>query len=324
LSVRNVQLRMKIYKDLNNLPTFKNAVLTIGSFDGVHIGHQQIIQQINDLARSIGGESVLITFDPHPRFVVGKKQEGLKLLNTLEEKAGLLEDCAVDVLVVVPFSKDFASQSPDAYIQEFLVAHFQPKIIAIGYDHKFGRNRIGDISYLKKFEDKYNFKVVEISKQEVADSAVSSTKVRVALMAGAVNQAERLLGHPFGITGIVVKGLKIGRTIGYPTANIEVSDAYKLIPPKGIYAVWVDYDRRYEGMLYIGNRPTIDHDLKQTIEVNIFDFDQDIYGKELKIDFVEYLRGDVKFTAIEALKEQLTKDKKDALEVFEARKKTKS
>lgn len=315
---------MRIYKDLNNLPKFKNAVLTIGSFDGVHIGHQQIIQQINDLAKSIDGESVLITFDPHPRFVVGKQQSDLKLLNTLEEKAQLLEQCAVDVLVVVPFSKEFASQSPDAYIQDFLVAHFHPKIIAIGYDHKFGKNRAGDISYLKKFEAKHNFKVVEISKQEVADMAVSSTKVRTALMEGNVKRAERLLGQPFGLTGIVVKGLQIGTTIGYPTANIKVQHPYKLIPPEGIYAVWVYYDNHcYEGMLYIGNRPTIDEDLKQTIEVNIFDFDQDIYGKELNVVFVEYLRGDVKFTTIEALKDQLTKDKQAALKVFEARKKNK-
>ena len=315
---------MRIYKDLNNLPEFKNAVLTIGSFDGVHIGHQQIIQQINDLASSIDGESVLITFDPHPRFVVGNRQGDLRLLNTLKEKAELLEQCAVDVLVVVPFSKEFASQSPDAYIQDFLVAHFRPKIIAIGYDHKFGQNRIGDISYLKKFEEQHDFKVVEISKQEVADIAVSSTKVRRALTNGNVHKAEQLLGHPFGITGIVVKGLQIGTTIGYPTANVEVQHPYKLIPPEGIYAVWVNSDnKRYQGMLYIGNRPTIDQGLKQTIEVNIFDFDQDIYGKELKVEFIEYLRGDVKFTTLENLKDQLTKDKQAALNVFEARKKIK-
>lgn len=315
---------MRIYKDLNNLPEFKNAVLTIGSFDGVHIGHQQIIQQINDLATSIDGESVLITFDPHPRLVVGKKQGHLKLLNTLDEKADLLQQCGVDVLVVVPFSKEFASQSPDAYIQDFLVAHFQPKIIAIGYDHKFGQNRVGDISYLKKFEAQHDFQVVEISKQEVADIAVSSTKVRTALMNGNVGKAERLLGQPFGLRGLVVKGLQIGATIGYPTANIEVQHPYKLIPPEGIYAVWVAFEKhRYQGMLYIGNRPTIDEDLKQTIEVNIFDFDQNIYGKELKVEFIEYLRGDVKFTTIENLKNQLTKDKQAALKVFEARKKTK-
>lgn len=315
---------MRIYKDLNNLPEFKNAVLTIGSFDGVHIGHQQIIQQINDLASSIDGESVLITFDPHPRFVVGKKQGDLKLINTLKEKADLLEQCAVDVLVVVPFSKEFASQSPDAYIQDFLVAHFRPEIIAIGYDHKFGQNRVGDISYLKKFEDQHDFKVVEISKQEVADIAVSSTKVRKALMHGNVDQAEQLLGHPFGLRGTVVKGFQIGTTIGYPTANVEVNNPYKLIPPEGIYAVWVDSENhRYQGMLYIGNRPTIDHDLKQTIEVNIFDFDKDIYGKELNLEFIEYLRGDEKFTTIENLKKQLGKDKEATLKVFEARKKIK-
>lgn len=309
---------MKIYRDLNNLPSFKNAVLTIGSFDGVHIGHQQIIKQINNLAKSIDGESVLITFHPHPRLIVGQPQQnGLKLLNTLEEKAVLLEKYQVDALVVVPFSKEFANQSPDEYIQQFLVAHFQPTIIAIGYDHKFGKNRVGDISYLRKFEAEYQFKVVEISKQEVADIAVSSTKIRKALLEGNVQKAKRLLGHHFSLKGKVVKGLQIGATIGFPTANIEVADEYKLVPPEGIYAVVVYHkNKQYHGMLYIGNRPTIDHNLKQTIEVNIFDFNQMIYNEDLVIEFVEYLRGDIKFDNLEGLKQQLQKDKEAALQVL--------
>ena len=308
---------MKVYRDLNNLPAFKNAVLTIGSFDGVHMGHQQIIQQINDLAASIDGESVLITFHPHPRLVVSKDKDSLRLLNTLEEKAALLEQYGVDALVVVPFSKEFASQSPDAYIQDFLVAHFQPKIIAIGYDHKFGKDRAGNISYLRKFEEECQFKVVEISKQEVADIAVSSTKVRKALSKGEVRKADKLLGHTFSISGTVVKGLQLGGELGFPTANIQVADAYKLVPPEGIYAVHVVHQKeRYQGMLYIGNRPTIDHDLAQTIEVNIFDFNQDIYGQELRVDFIDYLRGDQKFDSLDALRDQLSKDKENALKVL--------
>jgi riboflavin kinase/FMN adenylyltransferase len=305
---------MKIYRNLEKLPTFKNAVLTIGSFDGVHIGHQQIIKKINNLATSIDGESVLITFHPHPRLVVSADSHNLRLINTLEEKAALLDQYKVDALIVAPFSKEFANQSPDDYIRGFLVEHFQPKIIVIGYDHKFGKNRAGNISYLRKFEEECQFKVIEISKQEVADIAVSSTKVRKALMSGEVHQAKNLLGHAFSLSGVVVKGLQLGSKIGFPTANVEVAEEHKLIPPDGIYAVYAYYDNViYGGMLYIGNRPTIDNNLKQTIEVNIFEFDMDIYGKELKIDFIEYLRADQKFDTLEELKLQLKKDETAAL-----------
>lgn len=308
---------MKIYKDLKNLPTFQNAVLTIGSFDGVHIGHQQIIKQINDLAKSINGQSVLITFHPHPRLVLSKDAQNLKLLNTPDEKAVLLEQYDVDVLVVVPFSKAFADQSPDEYIQDFLVKNFQPKIIAIGYDHKFGKDRVGNISYLKKFETEYHYKVVEISEQEIDNATVSSTKIREALQNGNIAEAQKMLGHRFELTGKVAKGLQIGTKIGFPTANILIEDAYKLVPPEGIYAVWVYYNQlKYKGMLYIGNRPTINQNLEQTIEVNIFDFDQDIYGQELRVEFVEYLRGDAKFEGLEALKSQLEIDKVMALKVL--------
>lgn len=307
---------MRIYRDLSQLPRFENAVLTIGSFDGVHLGHQQIIRQINNLAASINGVSILITFHPHPRLVVGQSSD-LRLLSTLEEKALLLEQYNVDILVIVPFSRAFAEQSPDAYIEDFLIQHFHPRIIAIGYDHKFGKNRAGDISYLKRFEQQHNFEVVEISKQEVADIAVSSTKVRQALLTGDVRQAAKWLGHPFGITGKVVKGLQIGHTIGFPTANVEVLDPYKLIPPKGIYAVRIQHKKQsYQGMLYIGNRPTIDNDLAQTIEVNIFEFDQQIYGEMLSVEFVHYLRGDAKFDSLEALQAQLGRDQEAALTVF--------
>lgn len=310
---------MRIYRDLNRLPTFKNAVLTIGSFDGVHVGHQQIIQQINQLAASIDGVSVLITFHPHPRMVVGQSAaHTLKLLNTLEEKAVLLEHYGVDVLVIVPFSRQFAEQSPDEYIRDFLVRYFEPSVIAIGYDHRFGKNRSGDISYLRRFEQRYGYEVVEISRQEVDDSAVSSTKVRQALAEGKVKQAAQLLGHPFGITGKVVEGLRIGHTIGFPTANVEVLDPYKLIPPTGIYAVRVWHkEQRYNAMLYIGNRPTIDRDLAQTIEVNIFEFDQQIYGDMLRVEFIAYLRGDAKFDSLEALQAQLEQDRLHTLRVFE-------
>ncbi|MCH2022900.1 MAG: bifunctional riboflavin kinase/FAD synthetase [Saprospiraceae bacterium] len=308
---------MKIYRDLDNLPIIKNAVLTIGSYDGVHIGHQKIIKKINDLAKSIGGQSVLITFYPHPRLIVSNDSHNLRLLNTLEEKISLLKEYKIDVLVIVPFSLKFAAQSPDQYIVDFLVANFKPSIITIGYDHKFGKNREGNISYLKKFEEQYKFRVIEISKQEVADIAVSSTKVRNALYRGEVSKASQLLGHVYSIQGKVVKGTQIGNKIGFPTANIEVSDKHKLIPPAGIYAVHVYHDNTsYHGMLYIGNRPTINKDLEQTIEVNIFDFNLNIYGHILKIDFVEFLRSDKKFNSLEELQIQLQKDKDLAQKVL--------
>ncbi len=308
---------MQIHTNIEQLPQFQKAVITIGSFDGVHIGHQQIIGQINDLAQEIGGESVLITFYPHPRLVLGSDVQDLKLLNTLEEKAALLEKYGIKHLVVVPFSLAFANQEPATYIEDFLVAKFQPSIIAIGYDHKFGKNRAGNIDYLRQYQEQHQFRIVEITKQEVANIAVSSTKVRQALTAGKVAVAKQLLGHTYSLTGKVVKGLQIGHTIGYPTANIEVDDPHKLIPPKGIYAVEVSHKgTAYQGMLYIGNRPTIDHDLKETIEVNIFDFDQTIYGDELTIDFVQHLRGDQKLDGLEALQAQLTKDKYAALAVL--------
>lgn len=305
---------MKVYKALDQLPHLERPVLTIGSFDGVHIGHQQILQQIKHLAASIQGTSVVITFHPHPRLVLSKYTAPVQLLNTLDEKAALLERYGIDALVVVPFSKAFASQSPDAYIQDFLVRYFKPSIIAIGYDHKFGKDRQGDIAYLRKFQVTYNFEVVEISKQEVADMTVSSTKIRQALQDGAVGKAHQLSGHPFRLTGKVAKGLQIGTTIGFPTANLEVEEPNKLIPPAGIYAVKVYHEEHcYQGMLYIGDRPTIDEGLQQTIEVNIFDFNQDIYGATLKVDFMAHLREDAKFETLDQLKDQLKADKVAAL-----------
>jgi riboflavin kinase/FMN adenylyltransferase len=309
---------MKIYTDLSKLPVFKKAVLTIGSFDGVHIGHQQIIKKINKLATQIGGCSVLITFHPHPRLIVSKDSHNLRLINTLDEKAALLHKHGVDALVVVPFSLAFASQTPEAYIMDFLVANFQPSVITIGYDHKFGKNRQGDISYLRQFEAAGGFRVIEISKQEVADIAVSSTKVRRALASGAMAQAAQLLGHYYSLQGLVVKGQQLGTKIGYPTANIEVQELHKLIPPEGIYAVRVYVDTTiYGGMLYIGNRPTINQNLQRSIEVNIFDFDQDIYGQNIKLDFVKFLRGDEKFEQLSGLQDQLSKDKIAALKALQ-------
>ena len=308
---------MQIHRDINKLPKFRNAVVTIGSFDGVHIGHQQIIEQINHLAASVDGESVMITFYPHPRLALNRENSTLKLLNTLEEKAARLSVYKVDHLVVVPFSLEFASQSPEAYIMDFLVAKFSPKVIAIGYDHKFGKNRAGNIDYLRKFSDKYNFSIVEISKQEVQDIAVSSTKVRKAIQGGDIAKAARLLGHYPILSGKVVQGLQIGTRIGFPTANIVVDEPHKLIPPEGIYAVHVSWNNNnYKGMLCIGTRPTIGGDLAQTIEVNIFGFEQNIYGESIAVYFVDYLRANSKFDNLNDLQKQLDIDKENSLKIL--------
>lgn len=308
---------MKIFRDLDNLPVFKNAVITIGSFDGVHLGHQKILQQINTLAKEINGETVLITFYPHPRFIVSNDNAQLKLLSTLAEKADLLDKYGVDNLVVVPFSKSFAAQQPEAYIRDFLVNRFHPAVIAIGYDHKFGQNRKGDFNYLQQYADELGYRLVEISKREVADVAVSSTKVRNAVLKGDVAKAANLLGHPYSIEGKVIYGQQIGTKIGFPTANIEVAEQSKLIPPHGIYAVKVFINNRtYKGMLYIGNRPTIDKDLNQSIEVNIFDFDDDIYGCQIKTEFIDFVRPDKTMDSLEMLRNYLQKDKEAVLKIL--------
>lgn len=304
---------MKVFNDLNNLPHFKKAVVTIGSFDGVHRGHQKIIEKLNDLARTIGGESIIITFHPHPRLVVYPDEKSLQLITTIEEKIQLFETYGVGNVVVIPFTKEFSRQSPDEYIRKFLLGKFDPAYIVIGYDHRFGLNRQGNINYLKSHAKQQGFEVVEIEKQQVEYNAVSSTKIRLALEKGDVPTASRLLNHPFSLTGTVVHGQKIGEGLGFPTANIEVSQKHKLIPPYGIYAVFVTHQkRRYGGMLYIGNRPTLDHFNNQTIEVHIFDFNKNIYGDKLKIELVAYIRDDARFENLDELKTQLAEDEKIA------------
>ncbi len=308
---------MKVYRTLEELGGFKNAVVTIGSFDGVHTGHQKIIERLRELAREVEGESILITFHPHPRFVVNKDGGGVKLISTLEEKIELLEKYGIDHLVVVPFTKEFASQTPAEYVENFLIKKFNPKRIVIGYDHRFGAKRAGDIELLKSYSEAHGFEVEEITKQEVENIAVSSTKVRIALGEGRIMDATELLNHYFSLSGKVASGQKIGREIGFPTANIDVDNRHKLIPTEGIYAVYVHHNElRYDGMLYLGRRPTIEGRSEFVIEVNIFDFDKEIYGDDIRVDFVRRIRDDEKFPGLEALKDQLIKDKANALAVL--------
>ncbi|MEN0003280.1 MAG: bifunctional riboflavin kinase/FAD synthetase [Bacteroidota bacterium] len=308
---------MKVFHDLHNLPNFKNAVLTIGSFDGVHCGHQKIIEKVSQLARRIDGESVLITFHPHPRLVVYPKDNSLQLITTIDEKVKLLERYGLDNVVIVPFTIEFSQQSADEYIQKFLVEKFQPKYLVIGYDHRFGLNRQGDVDYLKWYGKEAGYEVLVIEKQEVEDIAVSSTKIREALDGGKMQAAMQLLGHPFSLTGTVVHGQKIGATIGFPTANLSISAPNKLIPPNGIYAVHAWHqDERYGGMLYMGDRPTLPEYGNRTIEVNLFDFDKPIYGDKLRLELIAHIRADAKYDTLDALSAQLQKDKQSALQLL--------
>ncbi|MBL6875956.1 MAG: bifunctional riboflavin kinase/FAD synthetase [Chitinophagales bacterium] len=308
---------MRVFKNLEELPEFKNTVITIGTFDGVHKGHQKILKRIIDIAKSRNGESILITFYPHPRFVLQPGNKDLKLLNTLDEKISLLENFGLDNLVVAPFSKGFSQMPALTYIKDFLVENFQPNTIVIGYDHHFGFNRSGDIDLLKEYQKVFQFQVEQISKETIEDIAISSTKIRKALLAGDIETSTHLLGHPYQLSGYVIKGEQIGRTLGFPTANIQLTVNYKLIPKTGVFAVMIHIQgENYKGMLNIGFRPTIEGNSK-TIEVNIFDFNKNIYGEEISITLVKRLRDEKKFKNLEALKEQITSDKKEALACFE-------
>lgn len=306
---------MKVYRDLKDLPKFNKAVITIGSFDGVHCGHQKIIEKVCQVAENIGGESVVITFHPHPRQIIYPKDNTLELINTIEEKIRLFERIGLDHVVVVPFTIEFAQLSADEYIHKFLIEKFHPAAIVIGYDHRFGLNRLGDFNYLKYHSAAAGYDLIEIKKQTIKDISISSTKIRNAIKAGDVTGAGELLGYHFLLSGKVVHGHKTGTQMGFPTANIQIEEKAKIIPPIGIYAVYVWHElRKYKGMLYIGNRPTITEKGETTIEVNIFDFDENIYGHSIEIELVDFIREDAKFKDLDGLKKQLVKDKEASLE----------
>ncbi|RYD72515.1 MAG: bifunctional riboflavin kinase/FAD synthetase [Sphingobacteriales bacterium] len=309
---------MHIHTDINNLPHFKNAVITIGTFDGVHKGHQQIIGQLLKEAGNIDGTAVLITFYPHPKQVVSTNNNPLYIINTAEEKYNLLHEKGIEHIVVVPFDKSFAEQSALVYIENFLVQKFSPHTIIIGYDHRFGNNREGGYQLLEKEAEKYGFVVKEIPEHILKDVTISSTKIRTALLSGDIDTAADYLGYPYFFSGKVVQGNQLGRTIGYPTANLQIENEEKLIPANGVYAVGVAVEGRtelYKGMMNIGVRPTVDG-TKRVIEVNIFDFDEMIYGQKLVITLQKHLRNEVKFNGLDELKAQLAKDKEHALASF--------
>jgi len=307
---------MNIFRDLGALPSFENSVVTIGTYDGVHIGHQKIIKRINAEAKRVGGESILVTFHPHPRTIVNENVR-VPILSPLEEKLDLLNYFGVQNVVVVPFNRRFSEQSPEDYIEQFLVKNFTPNKIIIGYDHKFGKNRKGDIHLLKEKAKENGFLVEEISKQEIQDIGISSTKIRKAIGKGEIILANELLGHNYSLRGVVVKGQQLGRQIGFPTANIQVNKQEKLIPLDGVYGVTASFLNKKEslelkGMLNIGTRPTV-NGKDRTIEVHLFDFNGNIYGDLLEIKLLDRIRAEKQFPDLQALVKQLELDKEACL-----------
>lgn len=307
---------MKIHTNIHELPVFRNAVITIGTFDGVHLGHRQIIDSLKEAAASAGGESVIITFHPHPRKIVSSVITGVRLINTLAERIELLEQTGIDHLVVVPFTDFFANQAAEEYIRDFLVEKFKPHTIIIGYDHRFGKERSGDYKLMEEKAAIYNYHLKEIPEHILDAIKVSSTNIRNAILHGQAEEANKLLGYNFFFEGEVVHGDKIGRTIGYPTANLKSTDDEKIVLGDGIYAVYIDIDgRSFKGMMSIGFRPTV-NGKKRVVEVNLFDFEREIYGKIIRVSVKKYLRSEVKFNGLEELKMQLHKDKEESLAVL--------
>jgi len=327
---------MQVHRDIDNLPKFNNAVITIGTFDGVHVGHRQIINKLKVEALKIKGESVIITFHPHPRKVISSAILGVRLINTLEEKIEVLSGLGVDHLVIVPFTDAFANQPAEDYIRNFLFEKFHPDTVIIGYDHRFGRERLGDYKLMEKMAPQFGFKIREIPKHIIEEIAISSTNIREAILHTDIEMANKLLGYTFFFEGEVVHGNKLGRQLGYPTANLKVNDPEKVIPGDGIYAVYVEvngessminketteaysllttHNSHLKGMMSIGFRRHVDGK-KRVIEVNVFDFNKDIYGKIMRVYVKKFLRAEVKFNSLEDLVKQIDQDKIDSLKVL--------
>jgi len=308
---------MKVHTDLNNFSAL-NPVVTIGTFDGVHLGHKKVIKRLQELAKKVNGETVIFTFYPHPRLVLNTHQDELRLINTLEEKKILLEAAGVDHMVIYSFTKEFSKLSYTDFVEKILVGQLGMKYLVVGYDHKFGHKRKGTYEDLKVYADKLNFNIEQLEVLNVDAIDISSTKIRHALAEGDIQTTNKYLGHRYFIKGIVVDGKKLGHEIGFPTANIDPQESYKLVPKDGVYAVKVEIDDvMYNGMLNIGFRPTVNHQMdNRSIEVNIFDFDQNIYYKNISIHFYKRIRNEQMFKGIDALKEQLVKDKETVLAFF--------
>ena len=321
-----IGINMTVHTDIQHLPAFRNAVVTIGTFDGVHKGHQQILNLMIEEAGKVNGETVIITFHPHPRQVIAANQTELFLLNSLEEKISLLEKYGIEHLVITPFTEEFSLQPAEAYIENFLVKTFSPHIIIIGHDHRFGKSRNGNFELLEEKAAQFNYTVKEIPEFMLQENTISSTIIRQALQKGNIETANEYLGYSYFFSGTVIEGNKLGRTIGYPTANLQITEEKKLVPGNGVYAVRLsigkaehssfDIRHSHSGMMNIGVRPTVEG-VNRMIEVNIFDFDKDIYGEILTVHIYKRLRNEQKFNGLGELKEQLGKDKQLAIETLQ-------
>jgi riboflavin kinase/FMN adenylyltransferase len=308
---------LKVFYNINEFIPVTNNIVTTGTFDGVHLGHRTILSRLKEIAKREKGETTLLTFHPHPRLVLFPTNQDLKLLNTQKEKIELLSKSGVDNLIIHPFTTDFSRLSSNEFIKNIISNTLKTHKLVIGYDHRFGRNREGSFEHLKEFGSLYGFNVEEIPAQDVDNINVSSTKVRNSILAGDIVTANQYLGYNFSLTGKVITGNKLGRTIGFPTANIQINDLYKIIPKDGVYCVMINTgNKNYGGMLNIGTNPTVNSSNKKSIEVHLFAFGENIYDTEVTIQFVKKLRNEKKFNSIEDLKTQLNQDKLMAMQIL--------
>lgn len=308
---------MKIFQSIDSFQSTQKTIITIGTFDGVHVGHQKIIEKLLFCAKTLDCESLILTFFPHPRMVL-QDESGMLLLNTIKERTALLEKTGLDNLIIHPFDKAFSRLTAEEFVKEVLVEKLNIRKIVIGHDHRFGRNRTANIDDLIEFGEKYDFEVEQISAQEIQEVSVSSTKIRMALEEGNVNLANQYLGYPYFLTGTVRKGKQLGRTIGFPTANLKIEENYKLIPRKGVYVVQSILDKKtVNGIMNIGTNPTVGGEII-SIEIHFLDFNADLYDQEIQVSLLEYVRAEQKFDSVSLLKEQLEKDKAYAISFFKA------
>ncbi|TLV03159.1 bifunctional riboflavin kinase/FAD synthetase [Dyadobacter luticola] len=307
---------MNIYHSLDSFQKLENGVVTSGTFDGVHLGHQKILSRLTEISQQSGGESVVLTFWPHPRTVVSEDSQALQLLSTVEEKIALFAKLGIQHLAIVPFTRAFSELTSEEFIQQILIDKIGTKKLVIGYDHRFGRNREGSFEFLQKNCSEYGFEVEEIPRADIEDMAISSSRIRKSLVTGHIQEANDLLGRPYNLSGTVVKGKQLGRTIGFPTANVHLHESYKLVPMNGVYIIYALHNgNRYQGMLNIGVRPTVDGTMR-TIEAHLFDFDQEIYGEDIELELLHYLRPEQKFDGLDNLVKQIQVDKQHSLSYF--------
>lgn len=304
---------LKIFHSINDFSSNKKTILTLGTFDGVHIGHKKILEKLIQKTKNEDYESLVLTFFPHPRMVL-QEHSDIKLLNTIDEKIDLLEQIGIENLVIHPFDETFSRLTAEDFVKNILVDRFHIQKIIIGYDHRFGRNRTANIDDLIAFGKQYDFEVEQISVQEINEISVSSTKIRTALLEGSMDLANEYLGYDYFLTGIIVKGKQLGRTINFPTANLKIEENYKLIPQNGVYIVKSTINQKTVfGMMNIGFNPTVEGQ-NQTIEIHYFDFDADLYNQKIRVSLLHRIRSEQKFGSVTLLKEQLEKDKKTATE----------